>query len=63
MEFWDKKVADNRLRDMDTTARLLANGWTVLRYWEHQSAVEVAEDVMATVERSGVGLRVGRICE
>ncbi|GAA4162763.1 very short patch repair endonuclease [Gryllotalpicola daejeonensis] len=42
MEFWDAKVAANRARDLETTARLGAAGWTVLRFWEHEDAAEVA---------------------
>ena len=48
-EWWSTKLAANRARDADTTARLQANGWLVLRAWEHQSSAEVAEQVAVLV--------------
>lgn len=45
-EYWQQKIAGNRARDVDTDRRLEAQGWTVLRFWEHQDAVEV----VATIE-------------
>ena len=50
--FWAEKVARNRERDIETTAILESRGWTVLRFWEHETAELVADDVVATV-RSG----------
>lgn len=48
-EFWRQKIETNRLRDADTNSRLLNAGWTVLRFWEHQSPIEAAETVAQTV--------------
>lgn len=48
-EFWRQKIEGNRLRDADTNSRLLDVGWTVLRFWEHQSPIEAAEVVAQTV--------------
>ena len=48
-EFWRQKIETNRLRDADTNSRLLDAGWTVLRFWEHQSPIEAAETVAQTV--------------
>ena len=42
-EFWRQKIKANRLRDADTNSRLLAAGWTVLRFWEHESPIKAAE--------------------
>lgn len=39
----------NRERDVATDEALAAEGWTVLRFWEHVSPVEVAEVISATV--------------
>jgi len=36
--FWKEKIEDNRRRDKKTTAYLRKNGWTVLRFWEHEIA-------------------------
>jgi DNA mismatch endonuclease (patch repair protein) len=40
--YWEDKIATNQARDAATTAALQANGWTVLRFWEHENPVEVA---------------------
>ena len=48
-EFWRQKIEANRLRDADTNSRLLDAGWTVLRFWEHQSPIEAAEAIAQTV--------------
>lgn len=45
--FWAEKVRANRARDADTTERLLQEGWTVLRFWEHEDTAAAAD----TVER------------
>lgn len=34
-EFWARKVAINRARDRHVTSWLRANGWRVVRIWEH----------------------------
>jgi DNA mismatch endonuclease, patch repair protein len=48
-EFWREKIETNRLRDADTNSRLLDIGWTVLRFWEHESPIEATETVVQTV--------------
>lgn len=48
-EFWSQKIRANRLRDADTNSRLLDIGWTVLRFWEHESPIKVTETVVQTV--------------
>lgn len=52
-EFWSAKLRANVGRDRQQTAALEADGWRVLRFWEH----EVADDVDALVERVRVALR------
>lgn len=47
--FWAAKIARNRERDEDTTGRLEALGWTVLRFWEHEDAGRSAAIVARTV--------------
>lgn len=49
--FWTAKIARNRERDQDTTDRLDALGWTVLRFWEHENP----ESAAVIVERTVVG--------
>jgi DNA mismatch endonuclease, patch repair protein len=34
-EFWDRKFDSNRRRDNVVNERLNAQGWKVLRFWEH----------------------------
>src|SRR5436309_8145539 len=35
-EYWTRKVARNRGRDLTTSRRLRRDGWAVLRVWEHE---------------------------
>ena len=44
-EWWVDKLATNRRRDADTDAALTADGWRVLRVWEHEDPVAAAEVV------------------
>lgn len=48
-EFWRQKIEANRLRDLDTNERLRSKGWTILRFWEHESPIKAAESVAQTV--------------
>jgi DNA mismatch endonuclease, patch repair protein len=47
--YWSAKVALNQDRDRRQTAALAAAGWTVLRFWEHESAVVAADAVVAAL--------------
>jgi DNA mismatch endonuclease, patch repair protein len=51
--YWDRKIARNRKRDKAVTAALRRQGWTVLRFWEHDlSTLErVAEKIEAAVPK------------
>jgi DNA mismatch endonuclease (patch repair protein) len=53
VEFWDRKVAANRARDIETTARLQADGWTVFRFWEHDAPADVAATIAKAVSLRG----------
>ena len=46
-DYWSAKIAANQVRDADTDARLRADGWEVLRVWEHEDPVEAAERIHA----------------
>jgi DNA mismatch endonuclease (patch repair protein) len=50
-DWWRTKLDRNMARDRETTEHLVAAGWTVLRFWEHEAAEEVAVRVAATVQR------------
>ncbi len=34
-DYWQAKIARNRQRDLEVTAALQAQGWSVLRLWEY----------------------------
>ena len=44
-DYWRDKIETNRLRDRDTDARLEAEGWAVVRVWEHEPPVEAADRI------------------
>lgn len=44
-DFWKAKVQRNRERDRGTDALLRAQGWSVVRIWEHEPVVEAANRV------------------
>lgn len=48
-QYWAEKIARNRERDGRNTALLQEAGWTVKRFWEHQTADEIAEEIAAAV--------------
>ena len=51
-DYWSLKLEANRIRDADTNARMAAAGWTVLRYWEHENAPEVADDISRRIKQA-----------
>jgi DNA mismatch endonuclease (patch repair protein) len=53
--FWSAKIARNRARDADTTGRLEAAGWSVLRFWEHDDPDRCAELIARMIGRSPDG--------
>ncbi|WP_327403731.1 very short patch repair endonuclease [Streptomyces sp. NBC_01288] len=50
-DWWRTKLDRNMARDRETTEHLRTAGWTVLRFWEHMPAEEVAATVRAVVDR------------
>lgn len=51
-EFWREKIEANRRRDADTDERLRSLGWTVLRFWSHESPTEAAQTVAHVVGKA-----------
>ncbi|MYT55795.1 DNA mismatch endonuclease Vsr [Streptomyces sp. SID7834] len=51
-EWWRHKLDRNMARDAETTAHLETDGWTVLRFWEHEPPADVAERVAAAVDQA-----------
>ena len=56
-EWWRNKLDRNMARDRETTEHLVAQGWTVLRFWEHEAPQDVADEVRRVViqRKNGVG--------
>ena len=53
-EWWAAKLEANRSRDADTTALLRGQDWRVIRFWEHEEAVDMARRVRSLlVEAEG----------
>ncbi|MDR6978576.1 DNA mismatch endonuclease (patch repair protein) [Streptomyces sp. 3330] len=48
-EWWRQKLDRNMARDMETTEHLMAAGWEVLRFWEHEAPEDVALRIAAAV--------------
>ncbi|MDT0308361.1 very short patch repair endonuclease [Streptomyces sp. DSM 44917] len=48
-EWWREKLDRNVSRDRETTQRLTEEGWTVLRFWEHEPSDEVAARISRVV--------------
>lgn len=46
--FWRDKLKRNRERDVETTRLLEERGWSVMRFWTHETPQEIA----AAIERA-----------
>ena len=49
--YWRAKIARNRARDREVNRRLRAQGWRVLRIWEHELARQNAGRLMGRIRR------------
>ena len=47
--YWGPKLAANEARDLRVNDALTADGWTVIRIWEHEDPTAAAEHVRAVV--------------
>lgn len=47
-DWWLAKLNRNVERDRETDAALREAGWTVLRYWEHDDPLEIADEIEET---------------
>ncbi|GLP65543.1 DNA mismatch endonuclease (patch repair protein) [Streptomyces sp. SAI-126] len=56
-DWWRQKLERNMARDIETTEHLRAQGWEVLRFWEHEAPQVVADEVrrVVTQRKNGVG--------
>lgn len=48
-DWWRTKLEKNMARDRETTDHLRSQGWTVLRFWEHEPAEDVARRIASVV--------------
>lgn len=48
-QWWIDKLDANRARDADTNEKLRADGWTVLRFWEHDDPIVAAAVIRRTI--------------
>lgn len=44
-EYWHAKIARNIERDSEQEAALRSQGWTVMRFWEHEDPGEVVTKI------------------
>lgn len=49
--YWGPKIARNIERDTEHTHALVASGWTVLRFWEHEAPGTVARRIHQSYQR------------
>lgn len=57
-EFWQRKIGKNISRDRVVTELLRAEGWSVLRFWEHevkQNASKVTAEIAEAVRKKSGG--------
>ncbi|MBB6392715.1 very short patch repair endonuclease [Microbacterium thalassium] len=45
-DYWTPKLERNVKRDQEVTQSLMAAGWTVLRFWEHEDPTTVAAEII-----------------
>ncbi len=60
-DFWSGKISRNKLRDSDTNALLESNGWTVIRFWEHDDFELAAVQIYEVVKRLQGVIIVGSV--
>ncbi|OAV77188.1 very short patch repair endonuclease [Dietzia sp. 111N12-1] len=49
-DFWREKIETNIARDIETTRLWEAEGWQVLRFWEHQLIDEIVSTIEARLD-------------
>lgn len=57
--YWLPKLERNIERDRATDALLRSVGWTVLRYWEHETPADVAQAIADAIRARLTGERKG----
>lgn len=49
--FWAEKVRRNRERDAETNDVLAADGWVVIRAWEHEAVDAIVRRIVETLQQ------------
>jgi len=49
--YWVPKLEKNAKRDKTVVQELIAEGWTVLRFWEHDSIDEVLKKIIVSLKK------------
>ena len=57
LAYWGVKLPRNQERDVETNNALASQGWTVLRFWEHDETDKICN----VIEKVVHNLRMGRI--
>ena len=52
-DWWRQKIEANRARDLETDEQLRTNGWTVLRFWEHDAPESAVAEIVRAVKGRG----------
>ncbi|OGX77820.1 hypothetical protein A6395_15300 [Exiguobacterium sp. SH31] len=53
-EFWNEKIKRNQERDAEQTEHYVCQGWTILRFWEHEITSDferVINDIVTTYDQ------------
>ncbi|SFE52363.1 T/G mismatch-specific endonuclease [Blastococcus tunisiensis] len=58
--WWVEKISTNRARDADVTSQLEEMGWTVLRFWEHETPEGVVSTIVDRLAAPDGASRSGR---
>jgi hypothetical protein len=61
-EFWRTKIQRNRARDKQVTRKLRREGWTVLRFWEHNLGKNIESAVASVASTIVSKRRIPRRC-
>lgn len=52
VDYWEKKIARNRARDIETSQLLTRAGWKVLRFWSHQSPDDISKVIVREINKA-----------
>lgn len=62
-DYWNPKLERNVARDREQDEALIADGWHVLRFWEHEDVVDIVAAVAHAVDRVSVSATTSRRSE